>query len=280
MQQRDAETGNDPTLFRMYESRLYRWLSPDPVAGDAYNPQSLKRYAYVLNNPVRFNDPLGLRKCMPGGPCPEPHHRHTGPPSLFFTGMWQVIHMGNDIFDAIGGAEGTWLDVDMYGNLNWGVDRPSPFMWHFYGTFHSEIGDKTYDETFATWDEYASWRTGIFALPQNQRGYLNALLDHLSYVVEGLREQGATLTEIRNFVNYNLRRIDQIGLEGGNFHFFDTGFSFSCPHGRCDNGLDFSHGKDALHRDTANPYVDVSSAVVHLVVDVIGGTFVYWIPRH
>jgi len=59
MQQRDAETGNDPTLFRMYESRLYRWLSPDPVAGDVFDPQSLNRYAYVLNNPTTLTDPSG-----------------------------------------------------------------------------------------------------------------------------------------------------------------------------------------------------------------------------
>ena len=32
-----------PTQFRMYGSRLYRWLSPDPVAGDVFNPQSLNR---------------------------------------------------------------------------------------------------------------------------------------------------------------------------------------------------------------------------------------------
>jgi RHS repeat-associated protein len=57
---RDAETGNDPTLFRMYNPRLYRWLSPDPLAGSILNPQSLNRYAYVLNNPVNFIDPLGL----------------------------------------------------------------------------------------------------------------------------------------------------------------------------------------------------------------------------
>jgi RHS repeat-associated protein len=59
MEQRDAETGNDPTLFRMYQPRLYRWLSPDPVAGDILNPQSLNRYAYVLNNPTNFIDPTG-----------------------------------------------------------------------------------------------------------------------------------------------------------------------------------------------------------------------------
>jgi hypothetical protein len=40
---------------------LRRWLSPDPVAGDILNPQSLNRYAYVLNNPVNFIDPLGLQ---------------------------------------------------------------------------------------------------------------------------------------------------------------------------------------------------------------------------
>ena len=61
---RDAETGNDPTLFRLYNPRLYRWLSPDPLAGDVSNPQSLNRYAYVLNNPMNFIDPLG------GPPCP------------------------------------------------------------------------------------------------------------------------------------------------------------------------------------------------------------------
>jgi len=61
MQLRDAESGLDPTLFRMYESRLYRWVTPDPVAGDIFNPQSLNRYAYVLNNPVNLIDPLGLQ---------------------------------------------------------------------------------------------------------------------------------------------------------------------------------------------------------------------------
>ncbi len=37
-----------------------RWLSPDPLGGDVTNPQSLNRYAYALNNPTTFVDPLGL----------------------------------------------------------------------------------------------------------------------------------------------------------------------------------------------------------------------------
>jgi hypothetical protein len=43
----------------MYESNLGRWMTPDPVAGDVTNPQSLNRYTYVLNNPVNLVDPLG-----------------------------------------------------------------------------------------------------------------------------------------------------------------------------------------------------------------------------
>jgi len=63
LEARDSETTLDSTLFRYYHSRLYRWLSPDPVAGDVTNPQSLNRYAYVLNNPTNLIDPLGLDIC-------------------------------------------------------------------------------------------------------------------------------------------------------------------------------------------------------------------------
>ncbi len=43
--------------------RLGRWLTPDPLAGDITNPQSLNRYAYALNNPCSMTDPLGLDAC-------------------------------------------------------------------------------------------------------------------------------------------------------------------------------------------------------------------------
>jgi RHS repeat-associated protein len=57
----DQESGNYYTLNRYYPPNLGRWLSPDPLAGDITNPQSLNRYAYVLNNPTTFIDPLGLQ---------------------------------------------------------------------------------------------------------------------------------------------------------------------------------------------------------------------------
>jgi RHS repeat-associated protein len=58
--ERDPETGNDHTQFRQYASNLGRWLSPDPMGGDVTNPQSLNRYAYVMNNPTTLTDPSGM----------------------------------------------------------------------------------------------------------------------------------------------------------------------------------------------------------------------------
>jgi RHS repeat-associated protein len=66
--ERDPESGLDHTMLRQYTSNLGRWLSPNPVAGNAVNPQSLNRYAYALNNPT--------------GPWPSPDllaGRGTGP---------------------------------------------------------------------------------------------------------------------------------------------------------------------------------------------------------
>jgi RHS repeat-associated protein len=74
--ERDGETGLDHTLNRKYDSTLGRWLTPDPKRGNIASPQSLNRYAYVLNNPLVSTDPLGLQ-CTPGAlgyenDCPEP----------------------------------------------------------------------------------------------------------------------------------------------------------------------------------------------------------------
>ncbi|AXC12854.1 Rhs family protein [Acidisarcina polymorpha] len=56
--------------FRNYSFYQGRWLSPDPYEGsyDITNPQSLNRYAYVLNNPLSFFDPTGLQDDDPSHP--------------------------------------------------------------------------------------------------------------------------------------------------------------------------------------------------------------------
>ena len=44
---------------RMYDPTVGRFLSPDPYVQDATNPQNFNRYAYCLNNPLKYTDPSG-----------------------------------------------------------------------------------------------------------------------------------------------------------------------------------------------------------------------------
>jgi RHS repeat-associated protein len=77
--ERDQETGLDFFLARYYSGAQGRFLSPDEFKGgivdpftgkdiippgplpyaDITNPQSLNKYAYVYNNPLRYTDPDG-----------------------------------------------------------------------------------------------------------------------------------------------------------------------------------------------------------------------------
>jgi RHS repeat-associated protein len=64
----DSETNLEHTLFRQLSGTQGRWITPDPDSGsmDITNPQSLNRYAYVMNDPIDQIDPSGLRACIPG----------------------------------------------------------------------------------------------------------------------------------------------------------------------------------------------------------------------
>jgi RHS repeat-associated protein len=44
---------------RWYDAYLNRWIQPDGIIPDPNNSQSYDRYAYALNNPVRYTDPTG-----------------------------------------------------------------------------------------------------------------------------------------------------------------------------------------------------------------------------
>jgi RHS repeat-associated protein len=66
-QDQDTVTGSGATgiydfLFRKYDPAAGRWLSPDPYGWNAVSlndPQSLNRYAYVENQPMKLVDPNG-----------------------------------------------------------------------------------------------------------------------------------------------------------------------------------------------------------------------------
>jgi RHS repeat-associated protein len=58
-EQVDPEAGLVFLRARYYDPAEARFLSKDPFVGQINNPQSLNRYPYTQNNPVRYTDPKG-----------------------------------------------------------------------------------------------------------------------------------------------------------------------------------------------------------------------------
>ena len=70
---RDADTGLDYAMARYHSSTIARFLSPDPFGGSMIpaKPQSFNRYAYVVNDPVNYQDPSGLFYSTVNDPFPD-----------------------------------------------------------------------------------------------------------------------------------------------------------------------------------------------------------------
>jgi RHS repeat-associated protein len=58
-QENDADTELMYYGARYYSPEYRVFVQPDSMLPDPYNPQALNRYAYVLNNPVKYTDPSG-----------------------------------------------------------------------------------------------------------------------------------------------------------------------------------------------------------------------------
>ena len=56
---------------RYYDATIGRFISPDSIVPNPANPQSLNRYSYCLNNPLRYTDPSGHGGKPPAGVSPK-----------------------------------------------------------------------------------------------------------------------------------------------------------------------------------------------------------------
>jgi RHS repeat-associated protein len=57
--ERDSESGNDYFGARYYASSMGRFMSPDPGPFIWRDPQTLNRYTYTRDNPLKYVDPTG-----------------------------------------------------------------------------------------------------------------------------------------------------------------------------------------------------------------------------
>ena len=58
-QELDPSTGLYNYDARLYDPVVGRFISADSIVPDWYNPQTLNRYSYVVNNPLAYRDPDG-----------------------------------------------------------------------------------------------------------------------------------------------------------------------------------------------------------------------------
>lgn len=58
-QEKDDETGLNYYNARYYDPHTKRFIQPDEIIQNIYDPQTLNRYAYVRNNPLKNTDPTG-----------------------------------------------------------------------------------------------------------------------------------------------------------------------------------------------------------------------------
>lgn len=96
--ERDPEAGLDYMVARYYSSSLARFLAVDPVGGHLANPQSINRYSYVLNNPLRFVDPRGEKPGIDRG---------RGTPGTMTAGEAAGLNGGGSLEHNVGAEPGT-----------------------------------------------------------------------------------------------------------------------------------------------------------------------------
>jgi len=58
-QEYDDELGFYNYKARLYDPLVGRFITPDRIVPRSDDPQSMNRYSYAINNPIRHNDPTG-----------------------------------------------------------------------------------------------------------------------------------------------------------------------------------------------------------------------------
>ncbi len=95
---------------RYYDPDVGRFLSRDPLKGSRFNSQSLNRYSYCLNNPMKFIDPWGEKNFYIEGGGIQEEPEVTGDPSYNGNGQITIpTSMGDVTID---------LDTENWGNVD------------------------------------------------------------------------------------------------------------------------------------------------------------------
>ncbi len=106
---------------RLYDPLLHRFLAPDNYVQDPYSTQNFNRYGYVLNNPLKYNDPSGELfwlvvgvAALIGGTVGAIRAEKNG--MHWYDGFWRGALVG-----AVGGALSMVGGGTFFANVAWGA---------------------------------------------------------------------------------------------------------------------------------------------------------------
>ena len=115
---------------RFYSPYINRFLSADTMVSSLANPQSLNRYSYVLENPLKYTDPTGHKECAEmdsHGSC--------------MTGTQAMTHYIQSKYKKVKIKKGKWDDDDLL-NIYTGLTNIK------YKGFHGNTD--AFDEAFGS----------------------------------------------------------------------------------------------------------------------------------
>jgi hypothetical protein len=206
-----------------------------------------------------------------GGPSPTPS----------FPGSGSQVIMGNDEFDAIMGAPGTYSGFDMYGNFTWGA---SPAQWQAY------YAAQTYVQYYFTggngsvleqqWESAAIQLGQAACAGQDPTAVTSCIQQAYDTMTVATNSDGSLMLVGGNYnFNYDTVSINGEGIDPTQL----DGCLTLGQQTRCGifDSLHFHDDQGIFHLDTGNAWFPIG-AIVHLGWDIIGGNTVWaedGIPR-
>ncbi|OGW69572.1 MAG: hypothetical protein A2036_04275 [Omnitrophica bacterium GWA2_50_21] len=187
-QEKDDSTRLYFYAWRYYDSQLGRFIMPDTIVPEAFNPQDLNRYSYVNNNPIKYTDPTGHKgfwkkfwKAFVGaavGALITVLTFGAGAP-LWVAGMIGGIIGGATSGALNGGLKGALLGASIGGALGavggWGVEN---FGWQFGVAMLA--GAVAVAAATKDWGSFAGGLAGAYVGSQVGSGINSAMHDGIS----------------------------------------------------------------------------------------------------
>lgn len=185
--QRLDDTGLYYYGARYYDPTIGRFISADSIVPSIMNPQSLNRFAYALNNPLKYNDPTG-----------------------YWPNWGGIIDRGKSVVSGFtSGVSNAWSSASNYVSSTWSSVSTA---WNNYnssmetGSYLGDIGQVFLGEgdafvnagkgIYQTVTDLPGTATNFVSAASDLQGTAQAIAEHYSSLAETNRGRGEIAGEV------------------------------------------------------------------------------------